>query len=151
MMCADVIVRSKDGAPSGWVHSLEAPRITEGIVRSERIDRIVAACDLLAAGDDAIAGASLRIVAGTTFVTPAAGEDVRHDVEARMPAASLAGVLGLNKQSHELLLSIDAFPNVRAAAQALADRVGVPIGAVLAKIIPAVRHALRAGVLEVAR
>jgi SAM-dependent methyltransferase len=143
------VVQRGPRAP-GWTSTVDIRPLSEVTVTSERIDRLLASRDLLAAGREALLGARLRIPDGTVFVEQRAvsglGEAGR--IEARFPDAVLQPPLGLNAHSLGLVSLVHGAPSVRAAAEQLAASFGATADDAVAKALPAVEEALLCGLLE---
>ena len=136
-----VIVR---GSPS-WTATVHARPLGQSRPSRERIDKIVAAHDLLQEPPAALLRAALRLVPGTVFAP-----DGKGGVDAHVPDQALAPVLGMSIASHRFLVLLDASPNARTAIEQLASATGDELAPLTSRVLDAVRIALARGVIEIA-
>ncbi|MHB8575324.1 MAG: methyltransferase domain-containing protein [Dehalococcoidia bacterium] len=143
-----VVLERADPVP-GWTEVIEIPAETKAKVTSGQLDRLIAARTLRSSGSAALLAASLRIPPGAVFSrerTP--GGASASETRITFAAQTLRGPLDLNEGAYMLVALIDDAPTVQAAAERFAADLGAPLAAAIAKILPAVEHALAIGVLE---
>lgn len=117
-------------------------RVPRFVERASRIDRAFAACVAAHLPDAELLDASLAVPRGTH------AREVDDGIALRPPHAQAA--LSLGRQHAEVLERVHAASNVRAALEGFAKARNAPLDDVVAALLPAVREALRAGLLEVA-
>ena len=123
------------------------------VVTSARIDKLIAARDLLVHGDDdAILDSPLRVPKKTVFVEERTEPDPNAEttMSARFSDTALLPPLGLNQEAFGLISLIHSSDTVRAAAEFLAQalQTGHVPGAIR-KVLPHAKEALLHGLLEV--
>jgi SAM-dependent methyltransferase len=132
--CIDVIENAEPG--SGWSARFAVPADSWGFVTSRRIDRLIAAEELLRAGTEMLLAARLRLPEGT--------EAFREESQAILhgPPDSLIGFTPLDDAAWEAIAAVNAAPDVRSGLDALPEGEAA---------LAAVEAALRRGLLEVRR
>ncbi len=118
---------------------------------SRRIDRFFAARDLFSASDATLLDAQLRVPKGTLFDEVRDEPDPNSDavMTVRFAARAMLGPMGCNREAFVLVSLMHRSESVRAAAELLAEDWHAPLEGVLARILPATRQAIDAGILVV--
>lgn len=126
-----------------WTAAVETRSFADVEVTSAQIERLLASQRLLVADDAGILHAALRPVDGVRFVNDGAR------VVARLPDRALVPPVACSEQAADLVAAFGPGMTVDAAVTAFASRVGAPPEVLRPQIVPAVRQAVAAGLLEV--
>ncbi len=137
------VVIDNAGAERPWTAAIETRSFAEVDVTSAQIDRLLASQRLLFGDDAGILRATLRPVEGMTFV------DEGSRLVARLPARALVPEVTCSTDAVGLLSTFGDGITVEAAVSAFAAQVNAAPDALRPQIVPAVRQALAAGLLEV--
>jgi methylase of polypeptide subunit release factors len=127
---------AKVGAPT-WARRVKSRSFAEVEVSRARIDSLVAARDLLVAGEPSLLAARLRVPEGTTMAEGEGGKVVAH-----LPDEALGGPVAMDARSFGVLSKVHEADDVGAALKA-------GVGAGGAEAIQEIRDALTWGLLEV--
>jgi SAM-dependent methyltransferase len=128
---------------------VEGPRFD---VSSARVDRLLAARALGAAGDEALAAARLRMPEGVVLAQEqdAPGADAGARLVARLPSRALGGVAPLGPEELFLFTRVHQATSVRRGVERFCEDAGLDRAAERARLFALVRDALARGVLELA-
>jgi methylase of polypeptide subunit release factors len=144
-----VIQRNAEGLR--WTSTFEVPKQDANWTTSERIDKLVSARDLVAAGRPNLLTARLRVPEGTVFAKECrSGQPDRPKFTARFPPEALVGTLELSSGALLLVTLLDEAPDVRSAVQRFAEREALTFDEASVRLLPALEEALLASMLEVA-
>ena len=124
-------------------HGHDAPITVEGV------DRIVAAHALARAAEPAVAGARLRLGAGTRLVAQAGVHGAAPAVIVQLAPGRPEWPFATDPETAAALQAIDAAPSVLDAARDTARRLGAPVDPIASRFAAVARDALRRGALEV--
>lgn len=145
-------VIERAGAGRGLTETVEIRPLAAVRPSKARFDKQLAARRLLAGGDDALLGATLRIPKGTVFVDeksePMPGAPAERS-SARLPDGALQPDVGLNEEAFTLVSLIHAHDTVRAAVDMMVKTLGTDPEFARRKILPHAREALAHGLLQV--
>jgi len=143
-----VIQRNSNGLR--WADTLEVPAADADGIPSTRIDKLISARDLLAETPDKLLAARLRVPEATVFAREySLSKPDQPKFTARFPHGSLAGTVSLNSGTLLLLTLLNETSDVRSAVQRFAQCEAVTLDDALQRLLPGLREALRAGMLEV--
>jgi SAM-dependent methyltransferase len=133
-------------APTGWTAAVDIQGAGQIILSSERIDKMIAARDLAACGQDLLLAATLRIPDGTTFIEERAGLEAgtTFKLMARLSPWLLVRSAELNADALKLLALVHQSPTVKDAAERFRPPVEID------KITSTVNYFLLYGLLEIA-
>jgi hypothetical protein len=139
----NVLRRSADGAP-GWTSVLKARDFAQVDVTRERVEKMIAARDVVAGGPEALMAARLRVPEGVTFAQ--SGED---QVKASFEPDLMVEPLAMTQATMGIVGAVHDAPTVREGIAAFAAEGGVDAASVADRALGAVRGALLYGLLEV--
>jgi SAM-dependent methyltransferase len=141
------VVQDRGGGPA-WSATLDVPRVSRKLVTSARIDKLVAARDLLAGSDSRLLGTALRAVEGVIAAEHGIGRTPQETLRLRPAPESLAHEMELNADAVQLLTFVHGSPDVRAATTAFATAKGLDPDAARTMVLEGVKAALLNGLLE---
>ncbi len=133
------VLQRRSGSRS-WTARVDARPFEQVEVSSPRIDKLVAAQELLASGRDALAAAALRLPEGTRFVEDDKG------VLVELPDDALIAPMRLNQHAARLVSVVGKAASV---AKGIAEFAPDHDDELRGKMLAAVAQALSNGVLEV--
>jgi SAM-dependent methyltransferase len=149
MVTLVVIQRNAEGLR--WSGALDVPAQDSDCVNSARIDKLVAARDLLAAGVPRLLTTRLQVPEGTVFAKEyRLGKPVPPKVSARFPPETLVGTVELGPGAQLLLTLLNEAPDVQSAVRRYAEGETLTFEQALGRLLPPMKEALRAGMLETA-
>lgn len=147
MLSLVVIQRNSEGLR--WSASLDVSAQDSDWVASARIDKLVAARDLLAADVPRLLSKRLRVPEGTIFAREyRLGKPVPPKVSARFPHEALVGTIELGPGAQLLLTLLNEAPDVESAIRRYAEGEKVSFDEAVGRLLPPMKEALRAGMLE---
>jgi SAM-dependent methyltransferase len=133
-----------------WIETFEIPAQNADEVKGARIDQLIAARSLLAAGRPDLLAARLRVPEGTIFAREyTLSKPDAPRFTARFPSDALVGTVELNSGALLLLSLLHEAPDVRSAVERFAARETLTFEEAMERITPGVENALLAGMLEV--
>jgi methylase of polypeptide subunit release factors len=146
-----VIVVQRNSAGLRWSGTFEIPAQDADWVTSARIDKLVAARDLLAAGRCQLLAACLRVPEGTVFAKEyALGKPDQPKFTVHFPHQALGGTMGLSQGAVLLVTLVDEAPDVNSAVERFAKQELLTLDQALERLVPGLEEALLTGMLEVA-
>jgi SAM-dependent methyltransferase len=132
-----------------WSAALDVPAADAEWVTSARIDKLVAARDLLAEDSPRLLAARLRVPEGTVFAREyLLGKPVPPKVSVRFPREALVGTLELGPGAQLLLTLLNEASDVESAIRRYAEGEGLDFDAALGRLLPPMKEALLTGMLE---
>jgi SAM-dependent methyltransferase len=147
MLTLVVIERNPDGLE--WAGSMEIPALDTEFATRARIDKFVAARDLLAGDGAKLLATRLRVPEGTVFAREhRLGQPVSTKMSARFPREALVGTIGLGPGAQLLLTLLHEAPDVESAIRRYAEGENLPFDTALGRLLPPLREALLTGMLE---
>jgi SAM-dependent methyltransferase len=141
------VIHRRDGGPA-WSATLDVPRRSRRLVTSARIDKLIAARDLLAGSAEHLLEATLRAVDGVVAAEHSIESPSQETLRVRPGPESLAHEMELNADAFQLLMLVHRSPDVRAAVTAFAITKGLDPTGAWPKILDGVKDALSRGLLE---
>ena len=147
MVTLVVIQRNSKGLR--WSGAVDVPAQDSDWVTSARIDKLVAARDLLAGAGEELLTTRLRVPEGTVSAREyRLGKPVPPKVSARFSHEALVGTVELGPGAQLLLTLLNEAPDVESAIRRYAEGESLPFDTALGRLLPPMKEALRAGMLE---
>ena len=143
-----LVVVHRSAPETRWTGVVHVPQSDADCVTSSRIDKLVAAREM-AADARRLLDARLRVPLGAVFAREyQLGATARPEVVARFPKGALVGTIELGPSAQLLLTLLHEAPDVRGAIQRFADDEKIAFDEAARKLLPPIREALLAGMLE---
>jgi len=143
-----VVVVCRSAPQRRWTGVVDVPQSDADWVTGSRIDKLVAARDL-AIDEPRLLDARLRVPAGTVFAREyQLGAAARPEMVARFPKGALVGTIELGPSAQLLLTLLHEAPHVRSAIHRFAEDEQITFDDAARKLLPPIREALLAGMLE---
>lgn len=145
------VVLERSRAAQGWTAVVDTRALSAIRVSSGRIDSLIAARRLADADRDTLLAARLRVPGETVFAEERRSPELEAPpvVYARFADDALLPEIQLNQHSYHLVRGVHAATDVRAAIEQFAEAFSASLEEACEKVLPAVREALRMGILEV--
>jgi len=138
-----------NGAPERrWTGVIDVPQSDVDWITSSRVDKLVDAREL-AADASRLIEARLRVPAGTVFAREyQLGATARPEMMTRFPKGALVGTVELGPSAQLLLTLLHEASDVRSAVCRFAEDEQIAFDEAARKLLPPIREALLAGMLE---
>jgi len=147
MIALVVIQRNPDGLE--WAGSVDVHAADTDWITAARIDRMIAARDLLAGDPTRLLATRLRVPEGTVFAREyKLGHPATPTVSARFPHEALVGNVQLGPGAQLLLTLLNEAPDAQSAIRRYAEGEKMSFEAAFGRLMPHLGESLLAGMLE---
>ena len=144
-----LIAIQRDPNVRAWTAAVDVPPECSDAVTSARIDSLIAAHNLANSEDGELLEATLRVPRGVVFAKEYTVDEPRvSSIIARLPEENLGQSLELSEASLLLISLASEAETVSAAIEKFASRRSIGIPQAAEQMLPAIREALRLGVLR---